>query len=97
MMDCLKIRGRAAQVGVPAPDKTVSIKILQHLIRGQEYVGCAGGDSLPSEMLPYIMDQHQNGTVPLDAIVSYYDVKDFEQAFEDSKSGKAIKAVLRWT
>ncbi|OCT51323.1 Aryl-alcohol dehydrogenase [Cladophialophora carrionii] len=97
MMECLAVRGRAAQVGLTAPDRTVPIKILQHLLRGQEYVGCAGGDCIPGEMLPYLMDQQQAGNFPLEEIVSYYDAKDHARAFEDSRSGKAIKAVLCWT
>jgi Zn-dependent alcohol dehydrogenase len=97
MMECLAVRGRAAQVGLTAPDKTVPIKILQHLLRGQAYVGCAGGDCVPSKMLPYLMEQQQAGNFPLDEIVSYYDAKDYAKAFEDSRSGRAIKAVLCWT
>lgn len=97
MMECLAVRGRAAQVGLTAPDKTVPIKILQHLLKGQEYVGCAGGDCVPSKMLPYLMEQQRAGNFPLEEIVSYYDVKDHAKAFEDSRSGKAIKAVLCWS
>ncbi|ETI22685.1 hypothetical protein G647_06761 [Cladophialophora carrionii CBS 160.54] len=97
MMECLAVRGRAAQVGLTAPDGTVPIKILQHLLRGQEYVGCAGGDCIPGKMLPYLVEQQQAGNFPLEEIVSYYDAKDHARAFEDSRSGKAIKAVLCWT
>ncbi len=97
MLEGLAVRGRAAQVGLTSPDQTVPIKILQHLLKGQEYVGCAGGDCVPSKMLPYLMEQQQAGNFPLEEIVSYYDVKDHEKAFEDSRSGKAIKAVLCWS
>jgi Zn-dependent alcohol dehydrogenase len=97
MMDCLATRGRAAQVGIPTPDKTVPINILQHLLNGREYVGCAGGDCVPSEMLPFLMQQQKAGNFPLEDIVSYYDVKDYAQAFEDARSGKVVKAVLKWT
>ena len=96
MLECLAVRGRAAQVGVAAPDQTVPVKILQHLLRGQEYVGCAGGDALPSALLPWIMEQQQRGRFPLEKLISYYDVQDFARAFEDAKSGSAIKPVLRW-
>ncbi|KAK4939203.1 hypothetical protein LTR10_020502 [Elasticomyces elasticus] len=97
MMECLAVRGRAAQVGIPPPDKTVSIKILQHLLRGQVYVGCAGGDCVPDEMLPFLMEQQQAGNFPLQELVSFYPVKEYARAFEDSRSGKAVKAVLTWT
>ncbi|KAK5264951.1 hypothetical protein LTR96_009750 [Exophiala xenobiotica] len=97
MMDCLATRGRAAQVGIPTPDKTVPINILQHLLNGREYVGCAGGDCVTSEMLPFLMQQQKAGNFPLEDIVSYYEVKDYAQAFEDARSGKVVKAVLKWT
>lgn len=97
MMECLAIRGRAAQVGIPPPDKTVPVKILQHLLRGQEYVGCAGGDCVPSQMIPYLIRQQEEGRFPLEDMVEYYDVKDHERAFEDVKSGKVVKAVITWS
>lgn len=50
MMECVKVRGRAAQVGIGPPDRTAPINILQHLVRGQEYVGCAGRDTDPNEV-----------------------------------------------
>jgi Zn-dependent alcohol dehydrogenase len=43
------------------------------------------------------MDLHAKGELPLEKLVTVYDVKDFEQAIQDSKSGKALKAVLRWS
>ncbi len=50
MMECLKVRGRAAQVGIGPPDRTAPINILQHIVRGQEFVGCAGGDTDPNKV-----------------------------------------------
>lgn len=96
MMDCLAIRGRAAQVGIPTPDKTVPVKILQHLLKGQQYVGCAGGDCVAGEMIPYLLTQQKEGKFPLEKMVSYYDVKDHQRAFDDVKSGKVVKAVISW-
>jgi Zn-dependent alcohol dehydrogenase len=42
------------------------------------------------------MEMHAKGLFPLERLIEYYDVKDFEKAIEDSKSGKAIKPVLTW-
>jgi Zn-dependent alcohol dehydrogenase len=47
-------------------------------------------------MLPYLIEKHANGEFPLDEIVSFYPVKDYEIAFKDIKEGKALKAVLLW-
>ena len=39
---------------------------------------------------------HAQGKLPLEELVAFYDMKDFEQALEDSKTGKTLKAVLKW-
>lgn len=47
-------------------------------------------------MIPYLIEQHGKGEFPLDKIVKFYPVEDYETAFKDIKSGKALKAVLLW-
>lgn len=44
-----------------------------------------------------MIEQHAEGKYPIDKLITYYDVKDFEKAISDTKSGKALKAVLKWT
>lgn len=39
---------------------------------------------------------HAKGELPLEELVSFYDMTDFERALGDSKSGRALKAVLKW-
>ena len=48
-------------------------------------------------MLPYLIEQHKKGEFPLEKIITTYEVKDFEKAFNDTKEGKAVKAVLCWS
>ena len=50
MIKSLGTRGRAASVGAPPPDKLVSLNVLEHLIRGREYVGCNQGDSIADQV-----------------------------------------------
>ena len=50
MMDCLKVRGRAAQVGIGPAESTAPINIFNHIVRGQEFSGCAGGDTFPNRV-----------------------------------------------
>ncbi|KAK3986039.1 putative alcohol dehydrogenase [Cladorrhinum sp. PSN332] len=96
MIDSLGTKGRASTVGAPGPGKSVAVDVMDHLTFGKEYVGCCEGDSLPSEFVPYLIEAHQKGLFPLDRFIKYYDFTDYEQAIEDSKTGKAIKAVLKW-
>ncbi|KAK1752716.1 aryl-alcohol dehydrogenase [Echria macrotheca] len=96
MIDALGSRGRAATVGAPGPGRCVDVEIMDMLTYGKEYVGCSEGDSLPGTFIPYLMEMQAKGLFPLERFIEYYDVKDFERAIADAKSGKVIKPVLRW-
>ena len=39
---------------------------------------------------------HRQGKLPLEELVTFYSVKDYEKALEDSKNGAALKAVMKW-
>lgn len=39
---------------------------------------------------------HAQGQLPLEELVKVYDMKDHQKAFDDVKSGVALKAVLVW-
>ncbi|OIW33987.1 GroES-like protein [Coniochaeta ligniaria NRRL 30616] len=97
IIDALGSKGRAATIGASGPRNYISIDIIEHLIFGKEYVGYAKGNSLPSKFIPYLIDIHAAGKLLLEKVTTVYDVKDFKQAIEDAKSGKTIKAVLRWS
>ncbi|KAK4154680.1 aryl-alcohol dehydrogenase [Chaetomidium leptoderma] len=96
MIDCLGTRGRGATVGAPGFGKSVSVDVMDHLTYGKEYVGCCEGDSLPSEFIPFLMEEHAKGRFPMEEFVRCYDFEDYEKAIEDTHSGKTIKAVLTW-
>ncbi|ROT34503.1 GroES-like protein [Sodiomyces alkalinus F11] len=96
MIDALGTRGRGATAGAPGFGSHVNVDVMEHLTYGKEYVGCCEGDSLPSKFIPYLIEMHAKGELPLEELITFYDVKDYEKAIEDSKSGKALKAVLKW-
>lgn len=78
------------------PGVKANVDIFNHLISGKEYVGCTEGDSIPQETIPYLMEEYAKGNYPIDELVKVYDMKDFNQAIEDSKNGVCLKAVLKW-
>ncbi|KAF9768703.1 hypothetical protein IL306_013958 [Fusarium sp. DS 682] len=97
MVAALGMRGRAATVGAPGPNAYAKIDIMGHLFYGKEYVGCTEGDSNPKVLIPRLIEMHSQGLLPLERFISYYDVKDYEKAIADMKSGMTIKPVLKWT
>ncbi|KAH7217114.1 hypothetical protein BKA60DRAFT_609067 [Fusarium oxysporum] len=97
MVASLGMRGRAATVGAPGGNAHAKIDIMSHLTYGKEYVGCSEGDSNPGVLIPELIEMHAKGLLPLEKLIAYYDIKDYEKAMADMKSGKVIKPVLKWT
>ncbi|MCJ1304885.1 hypothetical protein MMC08_007698 [Hypocenomyce scalaris] len=96
MIDALGTLGKAATIGAPAPGTKISVDVFSQLTKGRQYIGCNQGDSVPQQMIPYLIEQHFQGNFPIQKIVQTYSIEDFAVALEDMKSGKVIKPVLIW-
>ncbi|KAL4790370.1 chaperonin 10-like protein [Aspergillus venezuelensis] len=95
-LDCLGTRGKGATVGAPTPGVRAGVDVFSHLVMGRQYLGCCEGDSETQKFLPYLIEQQAKGLFPLEEMVTYYPVNEFEKAFKEVKEGKALKGVLLW-
>ena len=70
---------------------------LDHLttLWGKRVIGVLGGGGRSGQLIPALVELHQQGRFPFDRLVKYYEMDQIEQALEDSKSGKVIKPILR--
>lgn len=92
-LNALRPLGTAAIVGI-----TPEMKIDVHndlMAEGKTMVGVIEGDSVPRVFIPQLIEYYKAGKFPFDKLIRFYNFKDIEQAFEDSKSGKTIKPILR--
>jgi aryl-alcohol dehydrogenase len=94
-VECLGARGIAGFVTSPrgewAPD-------MWHLLVGGRSVrGIVGGDSVPSLLIPLLIDYHRQGRFPFDRLIRFYAFEQIADAFRDSERGETIKPVLRMT
>lgn len=48
------------------------------------------------QIIPSLLRLHSEGHLPLEKITTIYEDKDYQQAFEDVRTGKTIKAVIKW-
>ena len=53
------------------------------------------GSSVPQKFIPELISFYQSGMFPFDRLENFYDFSEINQAIRDSKSGDAIKPVLR--
>jgi Zn-dependent alcohol dehydrogenase len=46
-------------------------------------------------MIPFLIEQHKAGKFPIERMIKYYEMKDFEQAFTDMSAERT--PVLVWS
>ncbi len=64
------------------------------LVPARTIKGVLQGSALPKLFIPKLIKLYQDGLFPFDQLIKYYDLKDVNQAFDDSLSGKVVKPVL---
>ncbi len=94
-INCLRVYGTAVVVGTSG-DKVVPV-VMQDMIMGQGRTlkGCIEGDADPKTFIPTLVNLYKQGRFPFDRLIVEYPFEQIGQAFEDSKTGKTIKPVIR--
>lgn len=92
-LQALRPLGKAAIVGV-TPEMTIDVHN-DIMAEGKTMMGVIEGDSIPNIFIPQLVDYYKNGQFPFDKLVKFYEFDQINEAFEASKSGEAIKPILR--
>ena len=56
-------------------------------------IGITEGDAIPKLFIPELLDYYKKGMFPFDKLIKFYPFEKINEAFEESGSGKCIKAV----
>ncbi|MGW5736001.1 MULTISPECIES: alcohol dehydrogenase catalytic domain-containing protein [Streptomyces] len=88
----LRPRGVLAVVGLGPATAEIDVRAL--MLRGLELRGCVEGDAEPSLLVPELIRRHQEGALPLDALVTTYDLGALDRAVADQRAGRTLKPVL---
>ncbi len=89
------LAGTVVLVGVPTPDMTVDMPLLDLFGRGGSLKSSWYGDCLPSRDFPVLVDLFLQGRLPLDAFVSEtIGIGDVEAAFDKMRSGDVLRSVV---
>jgi aryl-alcohol dehydrogenase len=93
-LHCLKKRGTSGLVG-SLGDRDVTSKMMDTIIKNcRRLIGVIEGDSVPQLFIPKLIDLYKKGLFPFDRLITFYDFKDINKAFEAAENGDAIKPVL---
>ena len=93
-VDCLRITGVCGVIGATPLGTEVKLDI-NSIMFGRTVRGIIEGDAVPQLFIPEMIELYKQGRFPIDRLVTYYDLKDINQAVEDMAQGKVIKAILK--
>ncbi len=89
------LAGTVVLVGVPTPDMTIELPLLDVFGRGGALKSSWYGDALPSRDFPMLVDLYLQGRLDLDAFVTEtIALDDVEAAFERMHTGQVLRSVV---
>ncbi|MFD8324721.1 S-(hydroxymethyl)mycothiol dehydrogenase [Streptomyces lydicus] len=89
------LAGTVVLVGVPTPEMTLELPLLDVFGRGGALKSSWYGDCLPSRDFPMLIDLHQQGRIDLAAFVTEtIGIGDVEKAFERMHAGDVLRSVV---
>jgi S-(hydroxymethyl)mycothiol dehydrogenase len=89
------LAGTAVLVGVPTPDMTLELPLIDVFARGGAVRSSWYGDCLPSRDFPMLVELYLQGRLDLDAFVSEtITLDDIEAAFDKMHRGEVLRSVV---
>ncbi|MEW2250029.1 S-(hydroxymethyl)mycothiol dehydrogenase [Streptomyces sp. NPDC006975] len=89
------LAGTVVLVGVPTPEMTLDLPLLDVFGRGGSLKSSWYGDCLPSRDFPVLIDLHLQGRLPLDKFVTEtVRLDEVEQAFARMHHGDVLRSVV---
>jgi S-(hydroxymethyl)mycothiol dehydrogenase len=89
------LAGTVVLVGVPTPEMTIELPLLDVFGRGGALKSSWYGDCLPSRDFPVLIDLYLRGRLDLDGFVSEtIGLDDVEAAFDHMQRGEVLRSVV---
>ena len=89
------LAGTVVLVGVPTPDMTLEMPLIDMFGRGGSLKSSWYGDCLPTRDFPMLIDLYLQGRLPLDAFVTEtIGIGDIEAAFDKMHGGDVLRSVV---
>jgi aryl-alcohol dehydrogenase len=93
-VEALLPAGTCILVGSARPGIDVGLDMC-FLQNGRTVRGVIQGDSEPETFIPTLVDLMSNGQLPVERMMTFYDLRDIARAAGDAAKGTTIKPVLR--
>ncbi|KAK8152921.1 zinc-binding dehydrogenase [Phyllosticta citrichinensis] len=96
LLDGTRYMGRVIQVGTGMPDARLSLHMQSFMVSGKTYRGAVQGHCRTDDSIPQMVRWWRDGVFPVERLVQFWDVKEFEKAVAEMGKGKVVKPVLVW-
>ncbi|PKV76620.1 S-(hydroxymethyl)mycothiol dehydrogenase [Nocardia fluminea] len=91
------LAGTVVLVGVPTPDMTLEMPLIDFFSHGGALKSSWYGDCLPERDFPMLVDLYRQGRLPLDRFVTErIGIDGVEQAFTAMAEGRVLRSVVVW-
>ncbi|MFI9504450.1 S-(hydroxymethyl)mycothiol dehydrogenase [Nocardia sp. NPDC052566] len=91
------LAGTVVLVGVPTPEMTLEMPLIDLFSRGGALKSSWYGDSLPERDFPMLIDLYRQGRLPLERFVSErITLDEVEKAFHSMHAGDVLRSVVVW-
>ncbi len=89
------LAGTLVQVGVPSPEMSIELPLIEVFGRGGALKSSWYGDCLPTRDFPILIDLYLQGKLDLDGFVSEtIGIEDVEEAFHKMERGEVLRSVV---
>ncbi|MFE5707162.1 S-(hydroxymethyl)mycothiol dehydrogenase [Rhodococcus koreensis] len=89
------LAGTVVLVGVPTPDMTLEMPLIDFFSRGGSLKSSWYGDCLPERDFPMLVDLYQQGRLPLEKFVTErIKIDEIEEAFHKMHAGEVLRSVV---
>jgi len=89
-------QGKMILLGVAPMDAALQVALVPFMVTGKQLLGSMEGGVRPADYIPRMIQWHRQGNFPIDKLVKYYKVEEFEKAIHDMEEGITVKPILLW-
>ncbi|SLM33872.1 related to zinc-containing long-chain alcohol dehydrogenase [Lasallia pustulata] len=86
--------GQMILVGLMPMDAELNVHLVTHLQTSKSLRGSVEGGVAHSKYVPQMIEWYRESKFPIDKLIKYYPIEDFETAVADMHSGATVKPVL---
>ena len=86
--------GHCGVIGAPPPGTAFTTDVTMFIARNISISGVAIGDCDANQVIPELVDHWRNGDLPVERLVTTFDMDAINDAIAAAKSGRVIKPVI---